>query len=143
MSNGEMACQLIYQLVEPCAALGVRRLRRDCGSGRQSPSAARLSRSLLYGRGATGQKVKMNQWPVFMRGWRSSRRYLWAWASRSGFHWATPVVKDRRCAGRISIREQEEMITGDWQRPPQTAFTPKSSTAAKSRIHPFSTRLSL
>lgn len=37
------------------------------GASRPSPSAARLSRSLLYGRGATGQKVKMNQWPVFIR----------------------------------------------------------------------------
>lgn len=32
MSNGEKACQLIYQLAEPCAALRVGRLWRDCGS---------------------------------------------------------------------------------------------------------------
>lgn len=67
VSNGVMACQLIYQLVEPCAALGVRRLQRDYGSGWQSPSAACTSRSLLYGQGATGQKVNMNQWPMFIR----------------------------------------------------------------------------
>lgn len=67
----------------------------------------------------------------------------WASASRPGIHQATLVAKDRRCADRISIREQEEMITREWQGPSQAAFTPKPNTAANSRIHPFSTRLSL
>lgn len=114
VSNGVMACQLIYQLVEPCAALAVRRLQRDYGSGWQSPSAACSSRSLLYGQGATGQKVNMNQWPMFIRAGRQ-QTLPWASASRPGIHQITLVVKDRQCAGRISIREQEEMITGDRQ----------------------------
>lgn len=57
------------------------------GASRPSPSAARLSRSLLYGRGATGQKVKMNQWPVFIRGLEKQRTSPWASGRRA---WNSP-----------------------------------------------------
>lgn len=58
------------------------------GASRPSPSAARLSRSLLYGRGATGQKVKMNQWPVFIRGLEKQRTSPWASGRRA---WNSPA----------------------------------------------------
>lgn len=57
------------------------------GASRPSPSAARLSRSLLYGRGATGQKVKMNQWAVFIRGLEKQRTSPWASGRRA---WNSP-----------------------------------------------------
>lgn len=109
------------------------------GASRPSPSAARLSRSLLYGHGgATGQRVKMNQWPVFIRGLEKQRTSPWASGRRAWNSVGDGGGKRQTVNIRISIPpdrysdiHQEKMITWDWRRPSQAAFTPKSSTAAK------------
>lgn len=141
MSNGEKACQLIHQLAEPCAALKVGRLRRDCGSEQPSPSAARLSRSLLYGRGATGQKVKMNQWAVFIRG--QEKQWTSPWASAAG-----PVIhaggkRQTVCTQNIYQGARGDDHKGIGSILLRLHLHQNPALRQKSGIHLFSTRLSL
>ena len=67
MSNGEKACQLIYQLAARVQLYAIRAERlRLWGRGLGTESlAVCLSVMVLLAMWTLGDRVKMNEWPVF------------------------------------------------------------------------------